>query len=100
MSRALPVDEPHRQEIEQDFALTKYSCIIIDEAHERRSGCGVLSMHSLLHSMHTDILIGLLSRIVPLRLKMAEESKVARCGPLIIGIHRSIRRKASPRWCR
>lgn len=47
------------REIQQDFALTKYSCIVIDEAHER--------------SVNTDILIGLLSRIVPLRHSMAKE---------------------------
>jgi hypothetical protein len=40
----------------KDFMLTKYSVIIIDEAHER--------------SVYTDILIGLLSRIVPLRNKV------------------------------
>lgn len=40
----------------QDFLLSKYKVIIIDEAHER--------------SMYTDILIGLLSRIVPLREKV------------------------------
>lgn len=60
------------KEIENDFALRKYSAIIIDEAHER--------------SMHTDILLGLLSRIVPLRGKMAEEerlsSKTHPIGPL------------------
>lgn len=44
----------------QDFLLLKYKVIIIDEAHER--------------SMYTDILIGLLSRIVPLR------EKVRSCG--------------------
>ncbi|KAI4884305.1 hypothetical protein NFI96_025725, partial [Prochilodus magdalenae] len=38
-----------------DFLLQKYSVVIIDEAHER--------------SVYTDILIGLLSRIVPLRNK-------------------------------
>uniref|UniRef100_A0A8C3VAJ7 Activating signal cointegrator 1 complex subunit 3 n=1 Tax=Catharus ustulatus TaxID=91951 RepID=A0A8C3VAJ7_CATUS len=43
------------KEIQKDFLLSKYRVIIIDEAHER--------------SMYTDILIGLLSRIVPLRHK-------------------------------
>ncbi|NXU58755.1 DHX37 helicase, partial [Turnix velox] len=43
------------KEIQKDFMLSKYKVIIIDEAHER--------------SMYTDILIGLLSRIVPLRAK-------------------------------
>lgn len=43
------------KEIQSDFLLNKYSVIILDEAHER--------------SVYTDILIGLLSRIVPLRLK-------------------------------
>ncbi|KAJ7400760.1 putative ATP-dependent RNA helicase DHX37 [Pitangus sulphuratus] len=43
------------KEIQKDFLLSKYRVIIIDEAHER--------------SMYTDILIGLLSRIVPLRQK-------------------------------
>lgn len=39
----------------QDFLLSKYSVIILDEAHER--------------SVFTDILMGLLSRITPLRNK-------------------------------
>uniref|UniRef100_A0A182QEV2 RNA helicase n=1 Tax=Anopheles farauti TaxID=69004 RepID=A0A182QEV2_9DIPT len=43
------------KEIEVDFMLNKYSCIILDEAHER--------------SVYTDILMGLLSRIVRLREK-------------------------------
>ncbi|XP_067083676.1 probable ATP-dependent RNA helicase DHX37 [Osmerus mordax] len=43
------------KEIQKDFLLQRYSVIIIDEAHER--------------SVYTDILVGLLSRIVPLRNK-------------------------------
>jgi ATP-dependent RNA helicase DHX37/DHR1 len=49
------------REITQDFVLTKYSAIIIDEAHER--------------SVNTDILIGMLSRIVDLRVQMAKEDQ-------------------------
>jgi ATP-dependent RNA helicase DHX37/DHR1 len=41
------------RELATDFLLTKYSVIIIDEAHER--------------SMNTDILVGVLSRVVKLR---------------------------------
>ncbi|KAF2203005.1 P-loop containing nucleoside triphosphate hydrolase protein [Delitschia confertaspora ATCC 74209] len=47
------------REISQDFVLTKYSAIVIDEAHER--------------SVNTDILIGMLSRIVDLRADMAKQ---------------------------
>lgn len=42
--------------------MTKYSVIILDEAHER--------------SVYTDILIGLLSRIVPLRNKRGNPLKL------------------------
>ena len=41
------------KEIQSDFLLSKYGVVVIDEAHER--------------SVYSDILIGLLSRIVPLR---------------------------------
>ncbi len=41
------------RELATDFLLSKYSVIIIDEAHER--------------SMNTDILIGVLSRVIKLR---------------------------------
>ncbi len=47
------------REIASDFALLKYSAIIIDEAHERGT--------------NTDILIGMVSRIVELRQSMCRE---------------------------
>jgi ATP-dependent RNA helicase DHX37/DHR1 len=47
------------REIADDFALRKYSIILIDEAHER--------------SVNTDILIGMVSRIVDLRKSLSEE---------------------------
>ncbi|KAL8787883.1 MAG: hypothetical protein Q9195_007576 [Heterodermia aff. obscurata] len=47
------------REIANDFALLKYSVVIIDEAHER--------------STNTDILIGMVSRIVDLRRDMNKE---------------------------
>ncbi|XP_037935392.1 probable ATP-dependent RNA helicase kurz [Teleopsis dalmanni] len=50
------------KEIESDFLLLKYSVIILDEAHERSS--------------YTDILVGLLSRIVPLRHKRKNPLKL------------------------
>ena len=50
------------REVEKDFLLSKYSVIILDEAHER--------------SVFTDILIGLLSRIVPLRHKKNDPLKL------------------------
>ncbi|KAK9848573.1 hypothetical protein WJX84_001989, partial [Apatococcus fuscideae] len=46
------------REMQQDFLLRKYSIVIIDEAHER--------------SLNSDILLGMLSRIVPLRQSMAK----------------------------
>ncbi|XP_074061480.1 putative ATP-dependent RNA helicase DHX37 isoform X2 [Macrotis lagotis] len=50
------------REIQKDFLLSKYKVIIIDEAHER--------------SVYTDILIGLLSRIVSLRAKKQQPLKL------------------------
>ncbi|KAH8261921.1 hypothetical protein KR026_001814 [Drosophila bipectinata] len=50
------------KEIETDFLLSKYAVIILDEAHER--------------SVYTDILVGLLSRIVPLRHKRGQPLKL------------------------
>lgn len=46
------------KEIQQDFLLRSYSILLLDEAHER--------------NVNTDILIGLLSRIAPLRAQMAK----------------------------
>ncbi|DBB17318.1 TPA: hypothetical protein ACH3X3_014362 [Trebouxia sp. C0006] len=48
------------RELQEDFLLTKYSSVIIDEAHER--------------SLNTDLLLGLLSRVVPLRRSMSQGS--------------------------
>ncbi|XP_060104989.1 probable ATP-dependent RNA helicase DHX37 [Heteronotia binoei] len=50
------------KEIQKDFLLSKYQVVILDEAHER--------------SVYTDILIGLLSRIVPLRAKKGHPLKL------------------------
>ena len=58
------------REIVQDFALSKYSAIIIDEAHER--------------STNTDILIGMLSRIVELRQTLANSGYAMRPLKLLI----------------
>lgn len=58
------------REVSQDFMLTKYSAIIIDEAHER--------------GVNTDILIGMLSRIVDLRSEIAREDPNNRPLKLVI----------------
>jgi ATP-dependent RNA helicase DHX37/DHR1 len=58
------------REVAQDIALRKYSAIVIDEAHER--------------SVNTDILIGMLSRVVKLRQEMASEDASVKPLKLII----------------
>ncbi|TVY64184.1 putative ATP-dependent RNA helicase DHR1, partial [Lachnellula suecica] len=58
------------REVAQDIALRKYSAIIIDEAHER--------------SVNTDILVGMLSRVVKLREEMAAEDDKIKPLKLII----------------
>jgi len=52
------------REARSDLMLSKYSVIIVDEAHER--------------SVFTDILIGLLSRVVRLRKERGDPLKVSR----------------------
>jgi flagellar biosynthesis GTPase FlhF len=51
------------REIQEDLVLRKYSVIVLDEAHER--------------NLNTDVLIGLLSRAVPLRNTMAKDEAEA-----------------------
>ncbi|KAI5461416.1 P-loop containing nucleoside triphosphate hydrolase protein [Mariannaea sp. PMI_226] len=58
------------REIAQDITLRKYSAIVIDEAHER--------------SVNTDILIGMLSRVIKLRAELAAEDLTVRPLKLII----------------
>ena len=58
------------REVAQDIALLKYSAIVIDEAHER--------------SVNTDILIGMLSRVVKLREEMSAEDPSIKPLKLII----------------
>lgn len=54
------------KEIQSDFLLKKYSVIVVDEAHERSISC--------------DILIGLLSRIIPLRNDLFQEELASNGG--------------------
>eukprot|EP00656_Telonema_subtile_P058508 TRINITY_DN9928_c0_g2_i1.p1 TRINITY_DN9928_c0_g2~~TRINITY_DN9928_c0_g2_i1.p1 ORF type:complete len:644 (-),score=195.98 TRINITY_DN9928_c0_g2_i1:87-2018(-) len=56
------------KEIQSDFLLSKYSAIVIDEAHER--------------SINTDVLIGLLSRVVALRREQHTMKTGTGTGPL------------------
>ena len=50
------------RELESDFLLTRYSVICLDEAHER--------------SVYTDILIGILSRVIRLRVEKGHPLKL------------------------
>ncbi|GBF90232.1 ATP-dependent RNA helicase [Raphidocelis subcapitata] len=47
------------RQLQADFLLSRYSALLVDEAHER--------------SLNTDLLLGMLSRVVPLRRRMHEE---------------------------
>ena len=58
------------REVAQDITLRKYSAIVIDEAHER--------------SVNTDILIGMMSRVVKLREELAGEDPAIKPLKLII----------------
>lgn len=58
------------REVSQNFLLSKYSVIVIDEAHER--------------SVNTDILIGMLSRIVETRRNLAVKNSKHKPLKLII----------------
>eukprot|EP00903_Cladosiphon_okamuranus_P006361 g6231.t1 len=49
------------QEITSDLLLRKYSVVLLDEAHER--------------NLNTDVLLGMLSRSIPLRKRVAEEEQ-------------------------
>jgi ATP-dependent RNA helicase DHX37/DHR1 len=51
------------REVSLDLLLVKYSVIVVDEAHER--------------SVNTDVLVGMLSRVVKLRREMSEEKDSA-----------------------
>ncbi|OAD80681.1 hypothetical protein PHYBLDRAFT_129312 [Phycomyces blakesleeanus NRRL 1555(-)] len=59
------------RELSQDLLLTKYSVIIIDEAHER--------------NLNTDILIGVVSRVLKLRAELSREDR-AKIKPLRVVI--------------
>ncbi|KAJ9139454.1 RNA helicase-like protein [Pleurostoma richardsiae] len=58
------------REVAQDITLKKYSAIVVDEAHER--------------SVNTDILVGMLSRVVKLRAELAEEDPTVKPLKLVI----------------
>lgn len=61
------------RELSEDILLRKYSAIIIDEAHER--------------SINTDILIGVMSRVLKLRKELAEKDEAKVC--FFLGLRRA-----------
>ncbi|KAL7272160.1 putative ATP-dependent RNA helicase DHR1 [Rhizina undulata] len=58
------------RELGEDLSLKKYSVVVVDEAHER--------------GVNTDVLIGVLSRVVKLREEMAKEDDTMKPLKLII----------------
>ena len=58
------------REVAEDITLKKYSAIVIDEAHER--------------SVNTDVLIGMLSRVIRLRTQLAQEDPKVKPLKLVI----------------
>lgn len=65
------------REVSLDLLLSKYSAIVVDEAHER--------------SVNTDVLIGMLSRVVKLRREMSEEKDSTIKVKLIISLQLTCR---------
>jgi len=61
------------KEIENDFLLTKYSCLLIDEAHER--------------SLNSDILLSLLTRIAHARCELALKERTENEAKIKLGSH-------------
>ena len=61
------------KEIEADFMLRKYSCLVIDEAHER--------------SLNSDILVSLLTRIAHARCEMSYDERMKSKRTLDAGKH-------------
>jgi len=61
------------KEVENDFMLSKYSCILVDEAHER--------------SLNSDILVSLLTRIAHARCEMSLKERESKQASIKAGEH-------------